>query len=574
MGGGISTNGDLSQMIACTMLIGEAMFQGLDPRYVRFPDMYRLYDFHVGKTKFRTYKPGGTTYVVFNADGSSGVIDRVTGAPPPEAEDPPRANDVIDENDTSKYLVVNVGDDRVVLDLATINTPNKDGWTPLHASCHTLNAVDAGKAILKAILAQDPSADLNVKTSRGPGSFSSGYTPLHIACAYGMEALVVKLIKASADVHVTNDVHWSPLHEACHRGYTSIVKELLRAGAKHDVACPEFALCPFPGQTPLGEAARQGHLDTVKLLLDHGADKDGTNAIHWTALHEAAYHNRSDVVRMLVVYGADVLIKTHRGAKASDLTISCEIKTMLDDMASHANDDDKASRTQVPTTNNNHAVNSNPGDSSSPPKAKGGSPGKIKGDSSTSPSRSSEADGGGGVKVGPLSRKEDFALLGDLPALQRLHVPAEADQVKDGGKAHKPKKSSKRKQSKEEAVPAEFKCAITHKLLVDPVKSPYGHVFERSVIEKWIQDYGHRCPISGEPLGLAQLTPQVQLKDDIASWNAPPLVMGTASPKKDAQAKAEGASRMNSDVKGDDDVKGNGGDENTPALDDDDLYAF
>ncbi|RLO05147.1 hypothetical protein DYB28_006131, partial [Aphanomyces astaci] len=349
--------------------------------------------------------------------------------------------------------------------------------------------------------------------------------------AYGMEALVVKLIKASADVHVTNDVHWSPLHEACHRGYTSIVKELLRAGT------------------------------------------DGTNAIHWTALHEAAYHNRSDVVRMLVVYGADVLIKTHRGAKASDLTISSEIKTMLDDMASHANDDDKASRTQVPTNNNNHAVNSNPGDSNSPPKAKCGSPGKIKGDSSTSPSRSSEADGGGGVKVGPLSRKEDFALLGDLPALQRLHVPAEADQVKDGGKAHKPKKSSKRKQSKEEAVPAEFKCAITHKLLVDPVKSPYGHVFERSVIEKWIQDYGHRCPISGEPLGLAQLTPQVQLKDDIASWNAPALVMGTAIPKKDAQAKAEGASRMNSDAKGDDDVKGNGGDENTPALDDDDLYA-
>ncbi|RHY39235.1 hypothetical protein DYB35_006809 [Aphanomyces astaci] len=480
-------------MIACTMLIGEAMFQGLDPRYVRFPDMYRLYDFHVGKTKFRTYKPGGATYVVFNADGSSGVIDRVTGAPPPEAEDPPRADDVIDEDDTSKYLVVNVGDDRVVLDLATINTPNKDGWTPLHASCHTLNAVDAGKAILKAILAQDPSADLNVKTSRGPGSFSSGYTPLHIAC----------------------------MHAA---------------------------------------------------VLTHLCFSCGRRLVYKSSL--CLTNPRSDVVRMLVVYGADVLIKTHRGAKASDLTISSEIKTMLDDMASHANDDDKASRTQVPTNNNNHAVNSNPGDSSSPPKAKGGSPGKIKGDSSTSPSRSSEADGGGGVKVGPLSRKEDFALLGDLPALQRLHVPAEADQVKDGGKAHKPKKSSKRKQSKEEAVPAEFKCAITHKLLVDPVKSPYGHVFERSVIEKWIQDYGHRCPISGEPLGLAQLTPQVQLKEDIASWNAPPLVMGTASPKKDAQAKAEGASRMNSDVKGDDDVKGNGGDENTPALDDDDLYAF
>ncbi|ETV97560.1 hypothetical protein H310_09465 [Aphanomyces invadans] len=543
MGGGISTNGDLSQMIACTMLIGEAMFQGLDPRYVRFPDMYRLYDFHVGKTKFRTYKPGGATYVVFNADGSSGVIDRVTGAPPPEVDDSPR--DDIDEDDKSKYLVVHFGDDRIVVDLAMINTPNKDGWTPLHASCHTLNAVDAGKAILKAVLAQDPSADLNIKTSRGPGSFSSGYTPLHIACAYGMEALVVKLIQAKADVHVTNSVQWTPLHEACHRGYTSIVKELLHAGAKHDGVCPEFALCPFPGQTPLGEAARQGHLDTLKLLLDHGADKNGVNALNWTALHEAAYHNRSDVVQMLVVYGADVRMKTNRGAMASELTISSEIKTMLEDMASH--EVDAAVRNE--NGNNNAASHG------------GNSPGKASA-SKTSPSKE-RVD----VKApdGPLSRKEEFALLGDLPSLQRLHVPAKADQVhgcKTEGKAHK--KKSKRKQSKDEAVPAEFQCAITHKLLVDPVKSPYGHVFERHVIEKWIQDYGHRCPITGEPLGHGQLTPDAHLKQEIAAWNAPVSISATTAgspPKKQEEVKVVASSAVESKL-----------DAKDP--DEDDMYSF
>ncbi|RHY15010.1 hypothetical protein DYB32_010799, partial [Aphanomyces invadans] len=394
------------------------------------------------------------TYVVFNADGSSGVIDRVTGAPPPEVDDSPR--DDIDEDDKSKYLVVHFGDDRIVVDLAMINTPNKDGWTPLHASCHTLNAVDAGKAILKAVLAQDPSADLNIKTSRGPGSFSSGYTPLHIACAYGMEALVVKLIQAKADVHVTNSVQWTPLHEACHRGYTSIVKELL---------------------------------------------------------HAAAYHNRSDVVQMLVVYGADVRMKTNRGAMASELTISSEIKTMLEDMASH--EVDAAVRNE--NGNNNAASHG------------GNSPGKASA-SKTSPSKE-RVD----VKApdGPLSRKEEFALLGDLPSLQRLHVPAEADQVhgsKTDGKAHK--KKFKRKQSKDEAVPAEFQCAITRKLLVDPVKSPYGHVFERHVIEKWIQDYGHRCPITGEPLGHAQLTPDAHLKQEIAAWNAPVSISTAGSPPK------------------------------------------
>ncbi|KAF0685937.1 Aste57867_22255 [Aphanomyces stellatus] len=509
MGGGISTNGDLSQMIACTMLIGEAMFQGLDPRYVRFPDMYRLYDFHVGKTKFRTYKPGGATYVVFNADGSSGVIDRVTGAPPPEADDAPQPD--IDEDDKSKYLVVKVGDDRIVLDVTTLNTPNKDGWTPLHASCHTLNAVDAGKAILKAMLAQDGSVDLNLKTSRGPGSFSSGYTPLHIACAYGMEPLVVKLIKANADVHVTNSVQWTPLHEACHRGYTNVVKELLRAGAKADKVCPEFALCPFPGQTPLGEAARQGHVETVKLLLDHGVDKNGVNTLNWTALHEAAYHNRSDIVRTLVVYGADVLIQTNRGAKASDLTISVEIKTMLEDMCNATEQQQKQSATVSSHSNNNSSHSS------------GGSP-KAAAATKSSPAKDKE------TTTGPLSRKEDFALLGDLPSLQRLHVPAEDDQVVKPASSDKAKK---KKRKKSDDVPTEFQCAITHKLLRDPVKSPYGHVFERKVIEKWIQDYGHRCPITGEPLGQAQLTPATQLKDDIAAWNAP------ESPAKDDAAKAK-----------------------------------
>ncbi len=27
--------------------------------------------------------------------------------------------------------------------------------------------------------------DLNLKTKRGPGNFNSGFTPLHMACAYG-----------------------------------------------------------------------------------------------------------------------------------------------------------------------------------------------------------------------------------------------------------------------------------------------------------------------------------------------------------------------------------------------------
>jgi len=109
---------------------------------------------------------------------------------------------------------------------------------------------------------------------------------------------VKKLLKYKADPNVENSVKWTPLHEACHRGFSGIAKELLAAGAKHGHVCPEFTLCPFPGQTPLGEACRQGHVDTVKALLEWGVDKNAVNKLNWTALHEAAYHNRCEIVRV------------------------------------------------------------------------------------------------------------------------------------------------------------------------------------------------------------------------------------------------------------------------------------
>ncbi|OQR81793.1 hypothetical protein THRCLA_11408 [Thraustotheca clavata] len=514
MGGGISTNGDITQMIACTMLIGEAMFQGLDPRYIRFPDMYRLYDFHVGKKKYRTMKPQGATLVIIDKNGVAKVVEK--NAP----NDKPKSNcdDDIDENDTEKYLIVPVADDQVVLDRSKLYTPNPDGWTPLHASCHTLNTVDAGKLILRAMLEQDKDQTLQVlgtKTSRGPGSFSAGFTPLHIACAYGIEPFALKLIKAKSDVNAKNSVGWTPLHEACHRGFTTIVKQLLHAGADPDAICPEFALCPFAGQTPLGEAARQGHVDVVKVLLDHGVDKNAVNHLNWTALHEASYHNRSEIVRTLIVYGANVLIKTNRGAIPSELTISMEIKTMLDDVGQ--------GQAQAEAAHENSPKKPAP----SPPKEKATIP------------------------EGPKSRKEDFALLGDLPSFQRLNVPPETD-LRDDIKSiqDKPKKK-KRSKKKDVEDPPEFLCAITKKLLKDPVKSPYGHVFERAVIEKWINNYGSRCPVTGEPLALGQLVADDALLSEIEAWNAP------ESPKSKQQETAEvkevpNEAKVTAEVKDDD----------------------
>lgn len=512
MGGAASTQASFEQMLACTMILGDAMVQGLDPRFVRFPDLYRLYDFHIGpknpRDQARSFNKGGNMVLIVHSPDQEGKFQQLVlengetvNSSADKTNKPPRLDDDPEDN----RLVVYVGNDKIVLDKATLHLPNNDGWTPLHSACHMLNAQEAGIAILKELVAQK--ADLNGVTRRGPGSFSCGWTALHIACAYGLEALAIKLIRAGANVNTANSVGWTPLYDACHRGYATIAQELLRAGARHDVVCPEFALCPFPGQLPLAEAARQGHEPTVKMLLEWGIDKNATNKLGWTALHEAAYHSRVAIVKMLIVYGADVLLKTDRGSIARDLTIHSEIRTMLEDIASH-----------LPAT----AASSPPEQSeaaASPPKESKSSPGK---------------------KSTPLSRKEEYELLGDLPSLNSITIQdADVDDADDddleedtGAKTsttdlssnekHKKKMrdSSKRKKKKSSSrdIPPEFKCAVSLKLLKNPMRSPYGQVFERQVIEAWFRDFGNRCPLTGEPLCLQQLVTDEKLREEIREW--------------------------------------------------------
>lgn len=513
MGGAASTQSSFDQMLACTMLLGDAMVQGLDPRFVRFPDLYRLHDFHIGPKKpreqARSFKSGNMILLVQSPDhdGKFQQLVLENGESVKFASD--KTNDLVadDKDREINKLIVYVGNDKIVLDKATLHQPNNDGWTPLHSACHMLNAQEAGITILKQLVVGK--ANLNGVTRRGPGSFSCGWTALHIACAYGLEILAIKLICAGANVNTVNSVGWTPLYDACHRGYVTIAQELLRAGAKHDVICPEFALCPFPGQLPLAEAARQGHESTVKMLLEWGVDKNATNKLGWTALHEAAYHSRHLIVKMLIVYGVNVLLKTDRGTTADGLTVHSEIRSMLEEIASHQ---------PISLSTKQVKANDTPEESVVP-----------------------------NVRVTPLSRKEEYDLLGDLPNLNAISIQ-EANEVDNGfdaceddsdanGLIHDSTSHQKRKKTKTSAkrkkkvdaryIPPEYKCAVSLKLLKDPMRSPYGHTFERQVIEAWLRDFGNRCPLTGEPLTLQQLVSDEKLCAKIYEWKHKSKKSGT-----------------------------------------------
>ena len=62
---------------------------------------------------------------------------------------------------------------------------------------------------------------------------------------------------------------------------------------------------------------------------------------------------------------------------------------------------------------------------------------------------------------------------------------------------------------------AEFLCAITQELPIDPVTAEDGRVYERSAIEEWLTK-NEKSPHTNEPMG-KKLLPALQVKNMIAS---------------------------------------------------------
>ncbi|CAE8689000.1 unnamed protein product [Polarella glacialis] len=67
-------------------------------------------------------------------------------------------------------------------------------------------------------------------------------------------------------------------------------------------------------------------------------------------------------------------------------------------------------------------------------------------------------------------------------------------------------------------IPEAFRCELDGKLLVDPVRTPSGRVFERSVLVRLLTPEGGVCPISGTPLALGDCVRDPDLRAQIVKW--------------------------------------------------------
>lgn len=71
-----------------------------------------------------------------------------------------------------------------------------------------------------------------------------------------------------------------------------------------------------------------------------------------------------------------------------------------------------------------------------------------------------------------------------------------------------------------EGCPKRFICEITGNILRDPVRSPYGQVFEKRAIRTFLKKHGRKCPITGMPLSKSELQEDSALRAEVSTWKS------------------------------------------------------
>merc|ERR1712083_413634 len=100
------------------------------------------------------------------------------------------------------------------------------------------------------------------------------------------------------------------------------------------------------------------------------------------------------------------------------------------------------------------------------------------------------------------------SLLGDLPTLGSQRPE----------KAKKEKGKIRIESRSVVDCPDDMRCAVDGKVMINPVRSPYGHLFEKKTLERWFQNCGSVCPVTQQPLRLDDCQPDAEMKKRIVKF--------------------------------------------------------
>ncbi len=166
----------------------------------------------------------------------------------------------------------------------------------------TVAAAEADPALIGAVKNGNREVVLRLLKARADvnGTEVDGTTALHWAVRADDLETVQLLLRAGARANAANRYGVTPLSLAATNGRATMIEALLEADASANTTLPE-------GETVLMTAARTGDAASVKVLLDRGADVNARE--RWqgqTALMWAAAQNHAEVTRLLIARGAEV----------------------------------------------------------------------------------------------------------------------------------------------------------------------------------------------------------------------------------------------------------------------------
>ena len=132
---------------------------------------------------------------------------------------------------------------------------------------------------------------------------------IHVASAFGLISIILKLLKKGVNVNIHDATGWTPLTWAVSKGCVSTARLLLLKGA-------DGLLGDKSGRIPIHHSAQLGYKDITELLAKGNSNLNQKNKLGESPLHLAALEGHMEVVQFLLLENAIVGLLDKKGRSA------------------------------------------------------------------------------------------------------------------------------------------------------------------------------------------------------------------------------------------------------------------